>query len=878
MLNGFLPFDKSSVNKANLVDVLESLIHENASESKIIDFFNAILANRDNLNCKDVLRNNFLHILIANGQKLTSLPQLIQVLINQGINVNAKNLWGDTPLHEVAATGNLEIARILLDAHGNQHIKNRANKTPFDKALVTQNQKMVTLLRKTTIFFSKHEPLKKQIAAQKIQKIVRLKLLWKSFLKNPDIYKDFSDDNIANNMFGMHVARIKKENKNVNMEYITNSKEVVTYYREGNSEEQKFKAFPMDSTFTNIPVAFLGTGKSRWEKNIQKFLSNKNRQSHTKKIYANKILNNFASDFSALIRSKEFNKLKAISRRNKSPFSLHAEEICNIMEWLYKCDKLKDLDKRNLLEFDIKRIQSNIARMHMFLSMLVYLHNNSHTKFATLMEPLLHEISLLMLEIKHMSVTNEIIHLQEFSRSVNDEFLYSPGTFGVEEKHLSHLVVMGFPANSGMYAHSLSLILAQNILGIKPQNKKNFSFTVYKESEHYFETKQPIRGLLKIKEVNDIKSNPDIYLINASILDGFSPYSGGTNVNHLLEELLRTVNIKKHTVLVIDITTTDYAQLRLSALVQNLLSKQLLTLIFWESWQKFGLLGTDQIQFGRIIVLTHKVNVPKLAESINAAKEDNKLFDMQMGSLFQICRKQHHKYRQLHFQNGEILRSSLNQNIKDGFDKVGPFLSDQYLYTTLAIFENFGIQERDSFGFNNITITGKRISASCEPNIDIKIFGLYLKKLTTYTSSFLDSKNPRELTRFLRTPVELNQSKIESLRLLIIDINHYFSSIKIDNLLYAPNDKIIEFISYFLLAQCAMSHSKILSLKSELDVSNIFNSCKYFLKLDTSDEAYKLFKNNLELSNKFIEIIVDVYSKSRSFLHNNIPTFQKINK
>ncbi len=45
-------------------------------------------------------------------------------------------------------------------------------------------------------------------AATKIQKMYQLKKLWEKFTSNPDYYHDFTNDKIANKMYGKHVAGI----------------------------------------------------------------------------------------------------------------------------------------------------------------------------------------------------------------------------------------------------------------------------------------------------------------------------------------------------------------------------------------------------------------------------------------------------------------------------------------------------------------------------------------------------------------------------------------------------------------------------------------------------------------------------------------------
>ena len=58
-------------------------------------------------------------------------PKIVKQLIKKGVNVNAQDRCGDTPLHE---TESVEIAKILLNAGADVSIKNNMNKTPEDLA------------------------------------------------------------------------------------------------------------------------------------------------------------------------------------------------------------------------------------------------------------------------------------------------------------------------------------------------------------------------------------------------------------------------------------------------------------------------------------------------------------------------------------------------------------------------------------------------------------------------------------------------------------------------------------------------------------------------------------------------------------------------
>lgn len=78
------------------------------------------------------------------------------------------------------------------------------------------------------------------------------------------------------------------------------------------------------------------------------------------------------------------------------------------------------------------------------------------------------------------------------------------------------------------------------------------------------------------------------------------------DINKLIRaETLRNQVLKT---LVIDITSASYQHLQLAPDVQQILKMKIISLIFWESCQKFGLLHTDQAQYGRVFAYCHKTS------------------------------------------------------------------------------------------------------------------------------------------------------------------------------------------------------------------------------------------------------------------------------
>ena len=73
---------------------------------------------------------------------------LLQLLLNNGADVNAKDLIGDPPLHLAIYRNNAEIAEILLRNGADVNTQNNAGETPLDYARKYGGQKLIALFEK----------------------------------------------------------------------------------------------------------------------------------------------------------------------------------------------------------------------------------------------------------------------------------------------------------------------------------------------------------------------------------------------------------------------------------------------------------------------------------------------------------------------------------------------------------------------------------------------------------------------------------------------------------------------------------------------------------------------------------------------------------
>ena len=91
---------------------------------------------------RNPLHNQALHACIALSQDC----ETVRLLIEQGADVNMTQAGGYTPLHQAAAAGRADLARILLDAGADTACVCHQGKTPADYARERQHDAVLQLL------------------------------------------------------------------------------------------------------------------------------------------------------------------------------------------------------------------------------------------------------------------------------------------------------------------------------------------------------------------------------------------------------------------------------------------------------------------------------------------------------------------------------------------------------------------------------------------------------------------------------------------------------------------------------------------------------------------------------------------------------------
>ena len=117
-------------------------IHDAAEEGNIEAVKQHLAAGTD-VNAKDIFGCTPLHFAAENGRK-----EIVERLIAVGAEVNAERDDGCTPLHFAAANDRKEVAEMLIAAGADVNAKTKYGSTPLDWAIRFDETETADLLRK----------------------------------------------------------------------------------------------------------------------------------------------------------------------------------------------------------------------------------------------------------------------------------------------------------------------------------------------------------------------------------------------------------------------------------------------------------------------------------------------------------------------------------------------------------------------------------------------------------------------------------------------------------------------------------------------------------------------------------------------------------
>ena len=401
----------------------------------------------------------------------------------------------------------------------------------------------------------------------------------------------------------------------------------------------------------------------------------------------------------------------------------------------------------------------NIQRISLFLETAVILHPYDHPHLPRLVYAIIHEISLLLIQsvIKNKVPYINFHEYQALTKNEAQKLLQIDGG-----------CYIALPAHSGSHANLIAATLAYDICQAHfPRD----SVKVTQVGYEYWEV--GVNGH-EYTWIGTPSENGEAHVVRISA-GVIGDYGKGTFPAADLNQTIREESCTNAEleVMIIDITSADYNTLRLAPDVIDLIKHRFITLIFWESVQKFGLLHTDQAQYGRVFAWYPGIEWPSTVQATQKhAEQDMCIPDVQIGAyIFKTCSELLPRIRTQHFNNGDILRESILGSLESSthiIPSCNPFISlnavndanSNAISQVLAFFNHHNLS-RDSFGHFYTTIAGQsRISAGAENLIDTIIFSLSLDyfeqhtfieiydKLIT-TGSTLNITNAKEIIHYL---------------------------------------------------------------------------------------------------------------------------------
>lgn len=389
--------------------------------------------------------------------------------------------------------------------------------------------------------------------------------------------------------------------------------------------------------------------------------------------------------------------------------------------------------------------KETVQRIALFLSISNNFYKNNYERFAFSVYVIVHEISLL---INRMMADGKLITNYDcFKKSIEKNVTSS---FGLCAKSTEEFQSIAAPAMSGSHAFMIALALAKKMKTKSSKPKIKIVGDVYFEFKDF---------LAKEDEKLHLNTVADIHFLTAGPMATKYGIMPPADINQYIR-----INILPHkqrlstnpVTLLIDVTSGLHKNLILDQDIKSLVEAGQLSIICYESYQKFGLLHTDQIQGGVVYGICSKKSFAHrvLDEfEINAKQDLETHFDMIAASfIHENCGEYIEKIKEQHFRNGALFINFFTESLDhkknvDIYDEMISDLSELFFFgickdTSLAKAVQANFPDRESFGHFTPTITPVsnyyRFSPNASDKIDvlIQITQLYLSSIASQKELF----------------------------------------------------------------------------------------------------------------------------------------------
>jgi hypothetical protein len=409
-----------------------------------------------------------------------------------------------------------------------------------------------------------------------------------------------------------------------------------------------------------------------------------------------------------------------------------------------------------LLKQDDVLTPAAIQRIALIIDMANTFYTQNYPRYAFCVYAIIHELSLSMAIQTNPAKLD--IAFQQFLNEAQESLTTA---LGLNEDELNQSTFIASPAMSGTNAFMIAKRIASTM---KIQSGKVPSIEMH--APCYYE--------LNTNEFSNTGwSEPDIFVFSTGPIVNLEGLTPGVDINQFVRKKVLHAHRTKPTTLIVDATTTLYKNLHLDPDVKQLVKDGKLSIIVFESHQKFGLLHTDQAQYGRVFGLCAiaTYNQSALQDIQNDAKLDFKQhLDLRIGAnINHCCQDSLEKIKKQHFHNGAVFKTILAQTqlisnhlVKHNY--MNKNLDELYFVTSNYSWESFmgSVPFRNSFGHYSTTLSFvnelARLCANASDNTDALLIAtrIYLVLAKINYQSRIELEHLSESEQIIRLAMTQN--------------------------------------------------------------------------------------------------------------------------
>ena len=395
----------------------------------------------------------------------------------------------------------------------------------------------------------------------------------------------------------------------------------------------------------------------------------------------------------------------------------------------YPTDKLAKLLLKLVHDLPDDLNALSIKRIALLLDLAGSCYKRNYPQFACMVYAVVHEISLSILQQENQPEQLAAAY-DKFWQTTHTTLVNS---LNLDEKVPSETSFVAAGAMSGSNAFTMALKFAMHM-----ENKLGHVPTIHIVPPFYYEFAIRTQSTAKIDDA-------DIFLLSAGPIANGTTYSlrsgvtPGVDINKFVRRHIIETHRNKPATLIVDTTTALYKNLILDADIQALVNSGDLSILCYESHQKFGLAHTDQAQCGRVFgCVSPKTFTQETIRMFNenGRKDFNDHVDIRIGAhlggtgILEEIKTQH-------FSNGSLLRTLLMQSslqLDCIYQHPDMLVGDENYFILSEYLDNISgvLMNRQGFGHHESSITSMgnssspRLSVNASDDIDTLILVSHL--------------------------------------------------------------------------------------------------------------------------------------------------------